>query len=133
MRLSEFGLCEPLVAPGRDGELAAKILGEALRAFEPGCRPRRPECRYTCCRERVDDAGDERRLRPDDDEIDGIRLAEGEDGGVIGNVEADIRRERCGARIAGRDEQLRQPWALGERPSERMLAPTGTEEEDVHG
>ena len=64
---------EAAVVGGRDAGLAAEILGEALGAFELRRRFRRAEGADAGGRKIVDEAGDERRLRPDDDEVD--RLA----------------------------------------------------------
>ena len=69
-------LGEALIGGGRDAVRAAKILGEALRAFEPRRGAARAEGLDAGRFEIVDDAGAERRLRPDDDEIDGVRPAE---------------------------------------------------------
>ena len=65
----------------------AQILGEALGAFEPRRRPARPERLDAGGAEIVDDAGAERRLRPDHDEIDLLRLAERDHRRMVGEIE----------------------------------------------
>jgi hypothetical protein len=61
---------ETPIARRRDAGVAAQILGEAFRAFQlrPGLR--RPEGADAGGFQIVDQAGDERRFRADDDQID---------------------------------------------------------------
>ena len=66
-----------------------------VKAFEPSsCAAAlaRPEGLDAGGGKIVDEAGDQRRLRADDDEIDRLRPAEGDDRGVVGDVERDIGR-----------------------------------------
>ena len=66
---------------------AQSSLVKRLRAFELGRRPARPERLDARRREIVDEAGDQRRLGPDDDEIDPFGAGSRRDRRVIGDVE----------------------------------------------
>jgi hypothetical protein len=60
----------PDVARGRDIVLRAQILGEALRSFELGRDPVRPEHAKAHRPQIVGEPVDQRRLGPDDDQLD---------------------------------------------------------------
>ena len=88
------------------------------------------------CRERVGDAGDERRLRADHHEVGA--LAAGElDRRRRGSSPAVSAPRRTGAEpgrvarrracVAGRDDDLRDGWRAGEGAGERVLARAGAE------
>ena len=70
MLLGFSRIVKPSIVTGRNAELAAEILGESFRALEPGRRARRPETRNALVGQIVDDPGDQRRLGPDDHEVD---------------------------------------------------------------
>ncbi len=131
--LRRRGLGEALIGRGRDGVRAAEILGEALGALEPRRRLARAERLDARRFEIVDDAGHQRRFRPDDHQIDRLRLAERDDGGVIGVIERDAFRFLRDAGIAGRAVKAVDQRACGHLPGERVLASTGAEKQDVHG
>ena len=80
----------------------------------------------------VDEPGDQRRLGPDDDEPDLHQAAEVHDGPVISYVERDVAAKPGRARISRRDEQALQASAPGDRKRQRMLAPAGADEKNVH-
>ena len=67
---------EAAVGGGGDRELAAQVLGEALRAFELGGRLGGAEDLDPGGREVVGEAGHQRRLGADHDEVDGVVAAE---------------------------------------------------------
>ena len=123
---------EPLVGGGRDVVRPAQVLGEALGAFEAGGGLARAERLDAGGREIIDDAGAERRLRPDHDQIDRMRLAERDHRRVVGDVERHDLALLGDAGIAGRAIEPLGERARGDLPGERMLAPAGAEEEDVH-
>ena len=123
---------EAAEARRRDAGLGAELLGERLRAFELGRGAARPERLDARRREIVDDAGDERRLRPDDDEIDPFGPGSRRDRGVIGDVERQIRAALRRAGVAGRDEQALAERARGELPGQRMLAPARADQKYPH-
>ena len=58
---------------------AAQVLGEDLGALELRCHAARPERLDARSLEIIDNAGAERRFRPDDDQIDAMRPAECDD------------------------------------------------------
>ena len=61
---------DPDIAGGRDSGAGAKILGEALGAFELGRGGTWPEGRDSGCAGRIGDARDQRRFGADDDQVD---------------------------------------------------------------
>ena len=85
--LGRIGCAEALIGRGRDAIGAAQILGEALGAFEPRRGPRRPERLDAGGLQIIDDAGAERRLRPDHDQIDAASAAKCDHRPMIGDVE----------------------------------------------
>ena len=80
----------------------------------------------------VGDPGDERRLRPDHDEVDRSFPAEGGDGGVVGDIERDQFGFLGDAGIARRGVELGQHRRGGELPGQRMLAAAGPDEKNIH-
>ena len=80
----------------------------------------------------VDDAGAQRRLRPDHDEIDLVRLAERDHRRVVGDVERHAFRLLRDAGVARRADQPVGERARRHLPGQRVLAPAGAEEKDVH-
>src|SRR5262249_55311398 len=123
---------ETLIGSGRDVELAAEVLGEPLRAFEPSGGLRRTERLDARGLEVVDGAGAGRRLRGDHDEVDLVDLAEGDHQLVVGDVERYAHRLLGDAGVARRAPQLVGERARGDLPGQRMLAAAGAEEKDVH-
>ena len=111
----------------------AQILGEGFRAFEPRRLPARPERLDAGGFEIVDDAGAERRLRPDHHEGDVMRAAERDHGFVVGEIERDELAVLRDAGIAGRTIKPLHQRARRNLPRQRMLAAAGTEQENVHG
>ena len=123
---------EDAVGRGRNPVAPAQVLGEGLRAFQLCGRRRRPEGADPGSRQVVDEAGDKRRLRADDDEFDIVVPAEGGDRAVVAGVEADAGRHIGDARVAGGGVQRFQNGACGKGPGHRVLAPAGADEKDVH-
>ena len=104
--LGGLGCGKALVVGGGDRKLAAQVLGEALRAFELGGRLRGAESTDSGGVEIVHQSGHERRLGPDDDELNLHDPAEVDDRPVVGHIEGHIGRDHLCARIARRDEEL---------------------------
>ena len=90
-------------------------LRERLRALELRGRLARTEHRDAARAQRVGDAGDERRLGPDHDEVDGVLVREHRDRGRVVRVEGDERRILRDAGVAGGGEDLvrRPPPSAG--------------------
>src|SRR5262249_61911035 len=103
-----------------------------LRALEPRRRARRAERLDAGGFEVVDDAGRERPLGPDHDEIDAPSLAKIDHRGMVGWIERNELRLPGDPGIAGGAVQPVPERARGDLPGERMLAPAGTEEEQIH-
>ena len=74
----------------------------------------------------------QRRLRPDHDEVDLVRLAEGDHRRMVGDVERDAFGLLRDAGIARRAIELVGQRAGGDLPGQRVLAPAGAEKENVH-
>ena len=123
---------EALIGRGRNVARLAQILGEALGAFELGGRLARTEGLDPGGAEIIHDAGAERRLGADDDEIDLVRPAERDHRRMVGNVERHQLAFPRDAGIARRAVELLDQRARRDLPGQRMLAPAGAEEEDVH-
>ena len=92
-----------------------------------------PNALMPASREIVDDAGDQRRLGADHDQLDRVLLAELDHGGVVGNIERDAFGLARDAGIARRAPQLGHQRRGRDLPGEGMFAAAGTEQEDVHG
>ena len=70
----------------------------------------------------IDDAGGERRLGADDDEVDRVGAAERDHRRMVGDVERHAGRHPGDARIARRAPQLAQQRAGGDGPAQRPVA-----------
>jgi hypothetical protein len=77
-------------------------------------------------------SGDQRRFRPDDDEIDCFVTTEGDDGVMIGNVERNDGGFLGDAGIARRGVERGQHRRGGDLPGKRMLAPARPDEKHIH-
>ena len=80
----------------------------------------------------VHHAGAERALRPDHHEVDLVGLAERDDRGVVGDIERHAFGLARNAGVAGRAIEPVGERACRNFPGQRVFAPAGTEEEDVH-
>ena len=117
---------------GRDAGRLHDLLRERLGALEPRGGRDRAEAAHALGRQRVGEARDERRLRPDDDEVDaGLARRAGERGGVVRR-----RLEHAGvaadARVPGRAQDLGRLRRAQQRADERVLAPARADDEDPH-
>ena len=120
-------------AGGRNLVRGAKLLGEGLGAFELRRDRLGAERLDAGLLQIVHQARDQRRFGADHHQVDLVRLAEGRDRRVVGDLEVDDLRFLGDARIARRRIELGQERARGELPGERMLASAGAEEQDLHG
>ncbi len=87
MGLGGSRVFEAGIGGGRDAVGAAKILCEPLRAFERSGGASRAECLDAGAFEIVNNPGAERRLGPDDDQIDAVLAAKRDDRRMIGQIE----------------------------------------------
>ena len=116
------------------GTPAASMISLA-NAFEPSSRAAaatRAEAADAGGEQRVGEPVDERRLRPDDDEVDLRRAGRG--GERVGIVRGRVERPRVAADagVAGRAQDLGRLRRAQQRPDERVLAPAGADDEDPH-
>ena len=125
-------IVEAAIVGGGNVVGAAQILGEALGAFEPRRRPGWPEDENVLRREVVGDAGDQRLLRPNDDETHAVLAAKFGDRAMIGHIEVDQFAAPRDARIARRDEQLSEPRAAGQGIGDGVLASTRSDQKNIH-
>src|SRR5438105_1374893 len=117
---------------GRDTGGGHHLLGKALRALDPGGRRARPEDGDAASAEVVRHARDERRLRPDDDEIDTELPSEREQTlGVLRPDRVAVTEPRDPG-VARRGLELFERGALPERPGQRMLAAAGSDDQHLH-
>ena len=107
-------------------------------AFEPSiCAAARGRAEHRDPRvaERVGDPGDQRRLRPDDDQVDPeLGRASVGDGvaGSSGSTACSVATA-ADARVAGGGMHLGDRGVAGERPGQGVLAAAGADDEDLHG
>ena len=130
--LCRFGCAETFVGGGGYAVRAAQILGESLGALKPGGGSARPERLDAGGLEIVDDPGAQRRLRPDDDEIDIVLAAKPDHARMVGEVERDAFGLARDAGIARRANEPVAERACRQLPGQRMFAPAGAEEQNVH-
>ena len=127
-----LGVPKRPVARGRDAVADAEVLGERLRALEPGGRASRSERLDPGRLEPVDETQDQRQLRPGDDQLDPLLATERDDAvQIVGRDRhaARLARDRIAARRA---QQLAHQRRAGQRPAERMLAPAGADHQQLH-
>src|SRR5690606_26153037 len=96
-----------------------------------GARPEALQARTFEC---IDDAGNERRLGPDDGQFDLLPAREGNERGDVFRVDGDILHFRlaCRAGIARRDEHALHARGLRTLPGEGVLAATTADDQDFH-
>ena len=111
---------------------AAQVLGESLRAFEPRRRPPRPEGFDAGGFEIVDDPRHQRPFGANHHEIDPLRLAKIGHRGMVGRIEPDQLGVPGDPGVPrGAIEPVDQR-TIRELPGQRMLAPAGPEQKQVH-
>ena len=126
------GIGEMLIGGGRDVVRPAQGLGETLRAFELAGGFARSECLDPGGGQVIDDPRRDRRIRPDDDEIDCVRAAERDHLCMVGDIQRDAFSLARDAGIARRAPQFREQRRRRDLPGQRMFAPAGTKQKDVH-
>ena len=109
------------------------VLAKDLAAFELGGRLRRAEDPQLLALKHIDDAGDQRRFRADDRQLDRVLLHELDQAARYrrprsATFSASARR----ARIARRDEHPLDARAGGDLPRQRMLATSVANDQNFH-
>ena len=107
-------------------------LGKRLRSFDRRGSTRRAEHRDADRAQQVGEAGHERHLGPDDDEVDLKRPGKIEHGLEIVSPDRMALPESRNAGITGSRVELRQKRRLDEFPGQGVLTATGSDEEDAH-
>jgi len=127
------GPVEPHIICGRDGVGPAEIFREPFGAFElRGCCTG-TEDRDASFAQRVGHAGDQWRLRADDDEVDPFVLRQLNDSGRIAGVNGDAFRPAGDARISWRRQQLVTARRLPKAPGKRILTAARAQKQNIHG
>ena len=80
----------------------------------------------------VRDPGDERRLRPDDDEVDAELVAEPEQRLRVVGPQRMTGAEPGDSGVAGGGVEVAERRALGDLPRQRVLTTARADDEDVH-
>ncbi len=115
------------------------VLGEGLGRLEPGGQPAGAETQYPSSRQRgalgqrIGKAKGERRLRPDDDQVDRLIIREVDDRGDVGGADRNVPSARPGTTIARRDTQPADQGRFGQLPGKRMLAAARSNNQYSHG
>jgi hypothetical protein len=119
------------VRGGRDAGGLHDLLRERLGALEPGGGGDRSEAAHALGGERVGEPRDERRLRPDDDQVGaGVARRAGERRGVaVRRVERPRVAPDPG--VAGRAQHLGRLRRAQQRAHERVLAAARADDEDL--
>src|SRR5690606_5895226 len=111
-----------------------KRLRERLRSLQSRGRGGRAEAAQAGRLEAIDDARDERLLRADDREADGLAPGELDERVRIVRAHRRVARARLarGARVARGDDHLVDERRLRRFPRDRVLAPAGADDEYLH-
>ena len=116
----------------RDAGCPHHVLGELLRSFDPGGGGARAEHGDPGVAQLVGNAGNERRLRADHDEVDVECAGKREQALAVLRSDRVTRAEAGDARIPGRRVELSQLVRLAQLPGERVLAPPGADQQHLH-
>ncbi len=119
------------VARGRDPGLGHQRLGVHLRALQPGGLGTGSERRDPLGLERVDEPGDQGRLRPDDHQVARLTLGRPDD---LSDLGRDLEAPGVGRDpgVARRAEQLGTLAAARQGAHDRVLAAARADDEDLH-
>ena len=117
---------------GRHAGRAHHVLRERLRSLDPRRRRARAEDGDPVSSQLVGDAGDERRLGADHDEVGLERQRQAEQAVAVVGAHRMAASERGDAGVARRCVQLGQAGALREAPRERVLARARADDQHLH-
>ncbi|MNM95823.1 hypothetical protein D3C81_1082820 [compost metagenome] len=110
-----------------------EVLGESLGAFQLGCALGWAKAVQAAAAEQVDDTGNQRAFRADDGQGD-VFLSEIGQLFQGGNVDVDILALGFGggAGVAWGNENLFDPWVLGNFPGQGVFTTTATDNQNFH-
>ena len=109
------------------------VLGEGLRALDPGGGRARPEAGDPGGPHGVGDPGDQRHLGPDHDEVGLPALRPVGDGLRVAQVEPVLLGDGRGTGVAGSAGQRGDGGVLRQGEDEGVLTGTGADDQDAHG
>ena len=111
-----------------------EVLGEDLGAFQASCRPAGSEAPQPGLLKGIDHAFDQRRLWPNDGEVDPVCGREGAERLGIFGGEVDVRHPRLGRRtsVARRHMDQLHHGRLGCLPGQGVLAPAASDHQYLH-
>ena len=112
--------------------VAEQVLAEDLAGLELRGELAGPEGGYPRVGEGVDGPGRERRLGANDRQADLVLAGELDKRGDVAVGDVDVLGIGRRAGVARGDEHTIGAGALGDLPCQGVLAPTGTDDEDVH-
>src|SRR6266545_7134449 len=118
---------------GRNARGAHHLLGEGLRTFDAGGLAAGAEDGDARIAEVVGDSVDERRLRPDDNQVDVELACQPEQPLSILRPDWMAVTDGRNPGIAGRRVELRELRAVAQLPREGVLTATRSDEKDLHG
>ena len=109
-----------------------QILAEDLAPFELSRAFRGAEDAELLGLEGIDNSGNQRSLRADHGQLNGILLGEADESGNILRGNIDVHRIRCGAGVSRRDEDGAGARAVAQLPRQGVLASPVADDQDVH-
>lgn len=119
-------------APGRHARGIHHPLRERLRALELRRRLARSEHRHAVCAQGIRDAGDQRSLRADHDEVDRVLVRERGHRRAVERIDRDGGGVLRDLRRCRGDEDLVLRLLGSQSEDDRVLTSTGTEDENLH-
>src|SRR5690606_7631002 len=117
----------------RDAVLAEQSLRERLRRLDSGGCARRPEDRKSTLLEYGDSTVRQRRLGPDDRQVDALVLGPRHQRSRVAGRDRDVLGESLGTAVAAGDEEGSVRGVVVELAKERMLASAVADDQDLHG
>ena len=121
------------IAGGWNIGAGAQVLGKALRAFQLRRRLVRAEDENLGDPQAFGEPVDQRRFRPDHDQVDVMFAAEQDHFAMVCDVQCDQLRMLGDAGIARRCIEFLERRGLRQLPRQGMFAATRTDQQDIHG
>jgi hypothetical protein len=109
-----------------------ELFREHLAALELCCGTRRTKDRPASLDEQIDDAAIQRKLRPDDRQVDAFAFSEVEHCPRIRRIDGNRRRDVAHAHVSGCAKNGVDSRFCSELRGERVLAATGADDHQPH-